>query len=559
MFKNYFIVAIRNFWRNRLFSAINILGLAIGVSASLVIFLLISYHFTFDQFEKDGDRIYRVVSDFNFSGEAYYNSGVADPMPAAVQKEVTGLEAVVPFRTWNGSVKIGIDKAKGKDQTIYKKENNIVFADSNYFKLIGYEWVAGSVKTALSQPYQVVLTESKASQFFPKTSNANILGKTIHFNDTVHATVSGIVKDLSFNSDFTFTTFVSYTTLENTSLKPESWNEWGSTNGAQQLWVKLSKGTTVLQIEKQIARLYKSNNKREPGDNSTTTHILQPLPDLHFNQNYSGYDLPIAHKPTLYGLLAVAAFLLILGCINFINLTTAQASKRAKEIGIRKTMGSSGKQLIFQFLSETFLLTLTATLLSIFLTPLILQAFAGFIPKGVSFNIAAQPVILFFLIILILVVTLLSGFYPALILSSYKPVLVLKNLAYNNTGKTRNEWLRKSLTVSQFVIAQVFIMATILVSKQITYSLNKDQGFRKEAIVYFDTNFYDTVQGHKYVLMDKLRTIPEVAMASLCTSPPSSNNTWSGTIKYKDGKKEIEADVQQKYGDSNYLKLYGLI
>jgi hypothetical protein len=157
-----------------------------------------------------------------------------------------------------------------------------------------------------------------------------------------------------------------------------------------------------------------------------------------------------------------------------------------------------------------------------------------------------------------LAVTLLSGFYPALVLSDYKPVLVLKNLAYANTGKARNAWLRKSLTVAQFVIAQVFIMGTILVSDQIAYTMNKDLGMKKDAIIYIRTNYYDTVISHKYAFVEKLKAIPEVAMVSLATNPPSSGNTWSSTMKYKDGKKEIEADVQQKFGDSNYIKLYKL-
>jgi ABC-type antimicrobial peptide transport system permease subunit len=163
-----------------------------------------------------------------------------------------------------------------------------------------------------------------------------------------------------------------------------------------------------------------------------------------------------------------------------------------------------------------------------------------------------------FLLLLTIFVSILSGFYPALILSGYKPVLVLKNQAYSNTGKTRNLWLRKTLTISQFVIAQVFIMATILVSKQISYTLSKDLGYKKDAIVYFETNFYDTVKSHKDVLMDKLKAIPGIAMISLSNNPITSNSTWSNTMKYKDGKKEIETNVQLKFGDTNYVKLYQL-
>jgi predicted permease len=557
MFKNYFTIAIRTLWKSKVFSSINVLGLAIGISASLVIYLLVNYHFTFDKFEKDNNRIYRVVSNFSFSGEEYHNSGVTDPMASAVRKEVTGLNAVVPFRTWNDDAKISVPVSK-KEPNIFKHQKNIIFADSNYFNLISYTWIAGSPKTSLRNPYETVLTESNAKLYFPNLSPTQVVGKEIFFNDTVRATISGVVKDTKENTDFTFKTFMAYATLEKTSLKPENWERWDNTNGAQQLFVKLSAGTGPSQIEKQIARLYKKYTKKDPDDHSVTWHTLQPLSDLHFNADYSAYDSPTGNKPTLYGLLAVAAFLLILGCINFINLTTAHASQRAKEIGIRKTMGGSKKQLIVQFLSETFLLTFIATVLSVVLTPLILKAFAGFIPKDLHFSLTEQPGIILFLVALMVVVTLLSGFYPAIILSGYKPVLVLKNQAYAGTGKTRKAWLRKSLTISQFVIAQVFIMATILVSKQIHYSLNKDMGFKKDAIIYFNTNYYDTVSNHKAILMDRLKAIPGIAMVSLCTNPPSSNNTWSGTMKYKDGKREIESDVQQKYGDSNYIKLYGL-
>jgi len=555
MLKNYLITAFRNFWRNKVFSTINVLGLAIGISASLVIYLVVNYHFTFDKFEKDGNRIYRVVSVLNFSGEVYRNSGVTSPMGAAAKKELTGLDAVAPFRT-NEEMKISVPEAGRAEPVVFKHQKNIVFADENFMNLIGYRWIAGSPQTSLQQPYQTVLSEASAALYFPKLSPEQIIGKQLYFNDTVPTTITGIVKNINQNTDFTFSIFVSRATLEKTNLKPGDWDEWNNTNSASQLLVKLSKGTSPAQIEKAMHGMYEKYRNKEHDDNSSTTFVLQPLSDIHFNADYGGYELPLANRPTLYGLLAVALFLLLLGCINFINLTTAHEAQRAKEIGIRKTLGSSKKQLMIQFLSETFLLTTIATILSVFLTPLILKAFSGFIPEGLHFSITAQPGVLLFLLILIIIVTVLSGFYPAMILSGYKPVLILKNQAYVNTGKTRNAWLRKSLTISQFVIAQVFIMATILVSKQISYSLNKNMGFKKDAILYINTNFRDTVQSHKYVLLNKIKSIPEVAMVSLATSPPSSYNTWSGIFKYKDGKKEVSTDVQQKYGDSNYIKLY---
>jgi putative ABC transport system permease protein len=558
MFKNYFTTAVRNFWRNKTFSLINIFGLAIGISAALVIYLIVQYDFSFDKFHKDGNRIYRAVSDFSFSGEMFHNSGITSPMGNAARKELTGLELVVPFRIIEEDTKITLPTANGNQPVIYKKQKNVVFVNQDYFKLIQYTWLKGSPKTALQQPYQIVLTESRAKQYFPNLTPGEIIGKEIYFNDTIRTNIIGIVKDIEQNTDFTFKTFISIATLETARLKPWDWDEWNNTNSASQLVIKLSTGVSVTKIEKELHGLYEKYRKKDMkhNDNSKSSYTLQPLSDIHFNEDYDNFNQRLAHKPTLYGLLAVAAFLLLLGCINFINLTTAQASQRAKEIGIRKTMGGTKSQLVMQFLSETFFITIVATILSIAITPLLLKVFANFIPEGLHFNITKQPGILFFLLALVMVVTFLSGFYPALILSGFKPVLVLKKQAYSNTGKTRNAFLRKTLTVSQFVIAQVFIIATILVSKQISYSLNKDLGFKKDAILYFSTNYHDKDFNHKAVLMDKLRAIPEIAMISLSNDPPSSYGIWSSLMKYKDGKKEIESDVQVKIGDTNYISLY---
>jgi putative ABC transport system permease protein len=556
MIKNYFSVAFRNFWRNKTFSLINIFGLAIGISASLVIYLIVQYDFSFDKFHKDSDRIYRVVSNFDFSGEAYHNSGVTYPMANALRKEMTGLDIVVPFRTGDDDTKVSIPVQGTNQPVVYKKQKKIIFADDAYFRLIDYTWLAGSLKTALQQPYQVVLTENRAKQYFPNFSADEIIGKEIYFNDTVRANITGIVKDIVQNTDFTFETFISRATLENTKLKPEDWEEWGNTTSSSQLMIKLSPGSTPASVEKDILSLFNKYHKKDKDDNSKTAYSLQPLSDIHFNSDYDNFDQRLAHKPTLYGLLAVATFLLLLGCINFINLTTAQSTQRAKEIGIRKTLGSSKRQLISQFLSETFLITVMATLFSIAITPLLLKMFADFIPEGLHFNILQQPCIILFLISLIVVVTLLSGFYPALVLSEFKPVLVLKNQAFGNSGKSRNAFFRKTLTVSQFVIAQVFIIATILVSKQISYSLNKDLGFKKDAVIYISTNYRDTIPNRRFVLMDKLRSVPEIAMISLSNTPPTSPNTWTSTMKYKDGKKEVQTDVQLKMVDTNFIPLY---
>ncbi|WP_315815879.1 ABC transporter permease [Paraflavitalea speifideaquila] len=559
MFKNYLVVALRTLWKHRVFTAINIAGLSIGISASLVIYLLVQYDFSFDKFHKDGDRIYRIVSKFSSpDGEVYHNSGVPVPMGKAVANEMTGLEVVAPFYSWEGSGKVTLPSGRDAKPTTYKNQEGVIYADAGYFKLLPYEWIAGFPATALQQPYQVVLTTSNAALYFPGIKPADIIGREIYFDDTVRTSVTGIVKDLTENTDFTFKTFIALSTLEKENLSNGNAQNWGNTTSSSQLLVKLAASTRVAKVEKDIRTLYNKYNKRDEDDNTKTAHLLQPLQDIHFNTDYGNFDQRTAHKPTLYGLLAIGAFLLLLGAINFINLATAQASQRAKEIGIRKTLGGQKIQLVLQFLSETFLVTLLATALSVIITPLLLKVFADFIPKGLQFSLISHPGILLFLLLLLVIVSLLAGFYPALVLSGYKPVLVLKNQAYAHTGQTRNAWLRKSLTVSQFVIAQVFIIATVLVSKQIHYAINMDMGFRKDAIVYFQANFYDTVRTNKQVLMNKVAAIPGVAMVSLANNPPSGNSVWSSTFTYKDGKKDIQTDVQIKHADTNYIQLYQL-
>ena len=559
MLKNYFLVALRNFWRNWTFSLINILGLAIGISASLVIFLLVYYDFTFDKFEKDGNRIYRIVGVGTFQGNTYYGNSFPEPMGPAVEKELTGIEVVVPFTTAD-EVRVSIPSSDKSHPTIFKKQKDAVYVNKSYFDLIPYTWLIGSPSSSLKEPYQVVLTEKNARLYFPRTNYADIVGKTIAFNDTVLASVTGIVKDIPENTDFNFNTFISRSTLYTSRLKPQSFGNWGWTNSADQLFVRLTPGNTAARMGPLLDRMWKKYNPPNPEDKGTGKFniLLQPLSDLHFNTDYGVFDESRqAHKPTLYGLLAVAGFLLLLACINFINLSTAQASQRAKEIGIRKTMGSHRGQLTLQFLSETFLLTILATMLSIALSPLLIKVFSDFIPEEFHFNPLRQPLILVFLLLLIVVVSLLAGFYPALVMSAFRPVLVLKNQAFSGSGKTRGAWLRKTLTVSQFVIAQVFIIGTLLVTKQISFALNKDLGFRRQAVVYFHTN-YNEPPIKRDRLVEKLHDLPGIAMISVASDPPTTNGMWTSTMTYNDGKKDIIQNVQWKVADTNYIKMFRL-
>ncbi len=558
MFKNYFITAFRNFWRNKIFSLINIIGLSIGISAALVIYLIVHYDFSFDKFEKDGNRVYRVVSDMSFAGTPFSLSGVPAPLADAARREVTGLHQVIAFYEYSPA-NVAVAKNANEKPHVFKRQENMIFADADYFKLLSYQWLAGSPEKAMQEPFKVVLTEEKAKIYFPSLNYSDIIGKQVTYDDSIITTVTGIVKNLSENTDFKYKEFISESTIPNSGLKKSySWDEWGSINSGYQLFLKLEPNISPSAIEAQLKKVLAKNSKDGNKDNKNTTEFhLQPLGDLHFNAKYGTIGDRIADKSTLYGLLTVGAFLLFLGCINFINLTTAQAAQRAKEIGIRKTMGGSRGQLMLQFLNETFFITIVATILSIVLTPGLLKIFGDFIPKDLHFDLLQQPSLILFLVVLVIAVSFLSGFYPAMVLSKYNPALVLKNQAYIGTAGTRKALLRKGLTVSQFFIAQVFVMATVISVKQISYMLNKDMGFKKDAIIYFSTvSNYNKPDLNRFVLLNDLKSIAGIDMISLGQDVPASNGWSMGTMTFKDGKKEIETDVRFKTGDTNYLKLY---
>lgn len=293
MFKNYLTIAFRNFWRNKIFSFINIIGLAIGISASLVIYLIVSYDFSFDTFQKDKDRIYRVVSNMHFPDQDFKNAGVPLPLPSVVKQQVTGIELAAPFHFGNSEINVGIQSAANNKTIVYKKQPHVMFADNNFFKLISYKWLAGSPANSLSEPFKVVLTESRAKTYFPSQDVTKDIGKVITYDDSIKATVTGIVKDLDKNTDFTFKEFISYTTIENSGLKNNfGWGEWGSVNSSSQFFLKLKPGIQPQQVEKQINDVRKRNEKDAY---LKTSHYLQPLSDIHFNEDYDNFNQRQAH------------------------------------------------------------------------------------------------------------------------------------------------------------------------------------------------------------------------------------------------------------------------
>ncbi len=558
MLKNYFTVAVRNLFRNKVFSVINILGLSIGISSALVIYLIARYDYSFDRFEPHGDRIYRVVTNQVSEGNVGYYREVPAPLGEAIRKEVTGVEENASFRVWQVQ-KTVIPATRGQSVASFKSQRDVIFADGHYFGLLPYRWLAGSPLTALEGPGRVVLDETRARHYFPHLAYPDIIGRKIVYNDSIETTVTGVVADLKEqgNTDFSFQEFVSLRTLlDNKWMRDQfNWDDWGSANSDHEVYIRLASGVRPSTFEAGLAKLFQ---KYLGGyKNYKASYLLQPLGDIHFNGAYGVLSGPTADKSVLFGLILVAAFLLLLGCINFVNLTTAHAIQRAKEIGIRKTMGGSRGQLIGQFLGETFVITLLATFLSILVTPLLLRAFADFIPEDVQFSLT-QPYLLVFGVLLVCVVSLLAGFYPAIVLSSWRPVNVLKSQVYSGGGGMGKARVRQTLTVAQFVIAQFFVITTLLVSKQISFLLNQNLGFRQQAILSFGTPYSDTSYRKRVTFVHELQQISGVARASLAYDVPSSGDSWNNTVNFDNGKGEQTTVVQLKPGDTNYRRIFGI-
>lgn len=559
MIKNNFKIAFRNLWKRKVFSLINIAGLAIGISASLIIYLMVQFDLSFDKQHKDGERIYRVVSESSSNGEVYKIAGVPLPMFEAIKNEVNGVELSAPLITKNTNIQVSGPAGSGIPLTNYRQDAKFIYTNSNYFELFNYEWIAGTPATALDKPLQTVLTEERAMVYFPHVKMTDIIGRQLIYDDTVLSTVTGIVKAIKGNTDFTFKEFLSLATItSNEALKTtQDWHGWGSVSSAEQLFVKLLPNVSSKKMDVLLTDLLIKKRKEENGINKSKCQ-LQALSDLHFNPVYGNFNQRQADKPTLYALLIVALFLLLLGCINFINLSTAQATERAKEIGVRKSVGAFKYQLVFQFLTETLILSLLAAIVSVLFSPVLLGLFNNFIPAEITPSFIYTKNVFYFLLILVIIISLLAGLYPSFILTKFKPALVLKGQLISGNGGRKNNNFRRLLTISQFAIAQFFIIATLVVAQQVHYSLTKDLGFKKDAIAFISLPRKNINTNTRLVLLDRIQKLPGIEKSCLGGTPPSSAGAGTSNVYFMQGVNKIETDVEHKGGDSNFFPLYHL-
>lgn len=557
MLRNYFTIAWRTITRHKVYTAINIIGLALGICACIVIYLITQYEFSFDRDHPDGDRIYRIVGEAKFRGNTFFLNSLVSDM-GGLETRIPGFEAKAAFYTYGQQVSIPDGKNPPK-----RFPNNIqgtwsataIITSPPFFDIFQYQWLAGSA-AVLNEPFKVVLSEKRARLYFGNIPVDKVIGKTVIYEDSLRVTVGGVVRDWTANTDFGYTDFISIGTATHSFLKSQIPTEdWNSLRPHSSMaFVKLARGVKVETVNARInAFLHKHVHPEDNGPKAT--FWLQPLSDIHFARDFhrgdDGDDFRKPYLPTLHMLMGVAVFILVLAVMNFINLSTAQSLQRAREVGVRKVLGSRRKQIIFQFLAETLVLTLFAVLLSVLLVRPVLHAFKDYVPPGVEFHFF-QLHTLVFLGIITVMTAILAGIYPARLLSSYLPVLSLKGVTLHKG--TEKIGLRKALIVFQFTVSLVFIVAAMVIGKQINFMQDTDKGFSTDGIITI--NKWGDKRGGLQVFAANIQKLRGVDKVLLQGNAPMGFARRDFGITYKDGKKDIDINTVAEWGNDGYVPFY---
>jgi hypothetical protein len=469
MFKNYLKTAFRNLVREKASTLINIAGLTMGITCSLVLFLLVRHLSSYDNFHAKGDRIYRVVHQSDGNQGKNYTPGTPSVLPDAFRLDFPEAEEVV-FMSYRSGSMVTIPQATGEPKR-YNEEAGLVFTQSNYFKIFDREILAGDETGGLDDPNEAIISKRSALKYF---NREDVIGEIVKY-DTNEYKITAVMADFPGNTDFPFDLMLSYSTIK----KGTEANGWNSIWSDEQCYFLLKEGEVISKVE---ARMGAFTEKYIGNDNPNhAVFSIQPLRELHFDDRFGTFTYSTIDRSMLVTFSVIALILILTACINFINLATAEAIKRSKEVGIRKSLGGTRRQLIGQFLGETTLVTLMSMLASLALAQLALTILNPFLELRLSLNLSSDPILWIFLASLTVVIALFSGLYPAFIVSGFNPVLALKNLVSNKNSSGYN--LRRALVVTQFFISQFFIIGTIIVIHQMNYFLNKDLGFRKDAIL----------------------------------------------------------------------------
>ncbi|HEV2478973.1 MAG TPA: FtsX-like permease family protein [Puia sp.] len=555
MLLTYIKIAWRNIRRHRLYSLVNILGLALGICACLTLYLIVSYEFSFDRFLPQRNRIYRIVGErINRRGEKDFVNSVYDDV-AAFETQIPGFAIKTGFHNFGDN--IAVPDAKGgltnfENHIPHSYSQTAILAHPSYFDIFPHTWLAGDAR-ALDQPFRVVLTESRARLYFGNHTPVEMLGRQVVYGDSIKAFVGGIVADWSHHSDFAFTDFLSYSTATHSYLQQriptDDWRSLEPHNS--QAFVMLDKGVTPEQIDARFDEFVKTHLHYKYG---SVKMYLQPLTSAHFAEWFhvedDGDNWRKPYLPTLYVLMGVAVFILLLACINFINLSTAQSIQRAREVGVRKILGSRRANIVGQFLIETLMLTLIAALASMALVRPVLRLFKDYVPNGVEYHPFSGLSLLLIAAVVVLT-TLLAGLYPARVLASYLPALTLKGIAQ----KPRST-LRRGLIVFQFVVSLVFIIGSIVIGKQIRYMRTTDKGFNTDAVITLN-HWGPPPQDKLRVLAQQLKTIPGVEKVLLQSHAPMGFAQMTSSF-FHVAKDTAQVEATVEIGNEEFVPFYQL-
>lgn len=542
MFQNYLLVAYRNLIRHKGFSFLNIAGLALGLTACLLIGLFVHDELQFDKFVPDGDRVYRLYTEQTNKEVPETYSPVTPMYATTLKQEFPEVEQTMRILMQSATNLLEVGEEK-----IYIEDGLI--ADSTFFGVFPLAFKYGSAPHALDAPTSIVLAEDVAKRFF---GNENPVGKEIKVNKS-NRVVTGVLRNglAKFHLKISYLIPLSAAEIPPARMKRWGWHQFFT-------YAKLRPGADAQQAQAKLQRYIVEKVKPTMKDEELTDKpFLQPLQAIHLYSSTFKYDSAVRGNITYVKALSfIAGFILLIAGFNFVNLATAKSMQRAKEVGIRKTIGASRQQLMLQFLSETVLLTFLSVVLAAGLTALLLPSLNAFTGKTMAFDLLGNPALLGLLAALTVVVGLVAGFYPALVLSSFQPVKVLKSAVVTDGLFGRVQWLRHGLIVVQFALSVFLIICAIVVFRQVSYLHNKDLGFNRDQIMFFPMRG-ENMNTHYDTFKNELAQVPGVVSASIGYGFPGDQVAGDGLIVPTNGEPK-RYSVTQLMVDYDYLKTLGL-
>jgi putative ABC transport system permease protein len=546
MLRNYLKTAIRNLLRQKSISIINLAGLTLGITSSLVLFLMIAYMSSYDSFVTKRDRIYRVVDQSRGNNGTDYQAGVPTVLPDAFRNDFPEAEEVV-FISDGSSDLVIIPQPNGELKKI-QEEEGIAFTEPGYFKLFDRTIIQGLAAQAIDEPNEAIISAGLAKKYFGKE---DVIGEVLKFEDAEYS-IKAVMENARPNTDFPFNLLLSYSTIK----KQREESGWNSIWSGEQCYFLLKENESIAKVNSRMPAFTKKYIGADDPDK--TEFLTQPLTEMHFDERFDTYSFNTVSRTTLVAFSVIALILIVTASINFINLSTAEAIKRSKEVGVRKSLGSTRGQLILQFLGETTLVTTVAVLLSLALTQFALTFINPFMEMKLVLNFATDSTLWIYIVSVTVIVSVFSGLYPAFVVSGFKPTQALKNLISNRNSS--GYVLRRGLVVMQFFISQLLIIGTIVIVSQMKYYQSKDLGFAKDAILVVPIPEHEkpgtNASSKMRTLREEMLRVPGVEIASLSSAPPSSGSV-SGTNFRLQGSDE-EHSTQVKQIDGNYIDLYKL-